>query len=237
MRFLMRSKNWLWLMLAVMSVLIFMAQRPSGKQPSPADPGMNLSSQPSKRGSSNQSGPRGPIRDVKPEKPEVNPTDPDPGAGDGPDLEEDDTDAKDDDSDVQQLRILEPLAVNSYEFARIGDGSAFGKPGEWLVVVYGQGFLAGEEPPILHLGLAITLREVFVNEVGTELYAIVPPTEVPRLQAAEFQQIAVQNPGGMNRAPINWGRLNVIKTELEAKIAVAKATSFRHGAYFLERIK
>jgi hypothetical protein len=220
----------LLLLLATLAVIVLMSQRPSRRYPSPADPGMDLSAPPKKKGTG---GPESPNH-------EDVPTTDDPNAGDTPEIDDEQNETPDVEDDKPHLPPPpqdKSLKIKRFEVSRIASGSAFGEAGDWVFVVYGDGFIAGEEPPVLHLGDSILLEDVFVNSSGTELYALLPADQEPTLSARGFQQLAIQNPGGYNRNPSRWARIAVNKPQLVQSLQTAPQTTFRLGPYFMEQVK
>jgi hypothetical protein len=245
-----RSPRWLdgraqigWLLaVTVLAFGLLMSQRPSRKYPSPADPGMQLA-QPRPKAPHD---PRGAQNDPKPENP-------DPGAGDGPDIDDDARDAEprlDEKADYppplendgpeldsdEPTGVIPKIKVDRMEALRVAMGSEFGKPDDWVLVLHGAGYLDGEGTPIVHLGTTIALKEVFVNRGGSELFAVLPLPVRIMLGKADLDNVAVQNPGGLNRDPKEWGRLAVDKTAFLANLEQAERVKFKHGLYFLERV-
>jgi hypothetical protein len=237
----MASPKWWLLTLAVLAFGLFMAQRPSRRYPSPADPGMLLAKE-EKTGVS----PTGPTND----NPRVE--SPDPNAGDGPVAEDDKPSPRHSHRDYIQSDLPvkhrtrndppEPknptsrIQITKLEVVRILAGSDFGKAGDWVMIFTGLGFMDGEVAPIVHLGDGQILEEVFVDPDGDTLFAVLPQSLGQQLETMTLKEVSVQNPGGLNRDPRTWGRIAVDQAALLASLKTGVQTRFKHGPYFLERI-
>lgn len=200
-----------------------MSQRPSRKTPSPAEPGMVLADAKVKKKKNG----------ITPTIPLQDPEDPDPGAGDEP---LDDVNHDEEDKPIAPPQPVS-LAVRTYELARVSEGSAIGNSGDWVLIVGGQGFMESETPPVVHVGDSIHLKKTYVNATGTEIYALLTFAESILLQRMSISEIAVQNPGGMNRSPDRWGKLAVIKEEVRQRIINAPTIGFDRDRFVSRRNK
>lgn len=203
-------QKWWMVGLALLAAVLLVAQRPNRKFPSPADPGMAFAV-------------------IKPVRPEI----PDPSGGVTPDDDRDDPV----DNPVEDYPVEVPrarLAVDKWDVLQIKEGSEVGKPGEWMLIVDGAGFVEGERSPIVRLGDSMVLDEVFVGKQGNELCAIISADAFSEISSQDFFYMAVQNPGGMNRLRQSWAEQPILKAEMLQKIAAAPEASFRFGTFNLE---
>jgi hypothetical protein len=245
------SAKWWLLTLAVMAFGLFMSQRPSRKHPSPADPGMWLVKEDVKPREN---------KDPKPSRPEDgpvvdHPTEPidDPNAGEGPDVDDGDVpandvpvdDERDDDPDLDDHGTIgdgddddaiQPV-ISGWRLLKVGNGSDFGNGNDWVLVLNGFGFMDGEVPPVVHIGEGVVLTDVFVNQRGRVLNAVVPARLQYMLDTMAMQEIAVQNPGGLNRDPSRWIRIDMDHDKFVEALKAAKPTRFKRGPFFLEMEK
>jgi hypothetical protein len=130
-----------------------------------------------------------------------------------------------------------PLQVATTELWKIGNGSEVGKVGDWMLVLRGQGFVEAERPPIVHIGEDLILTEVYVAKRGQELFARIPAELTAQLKAIDFDNIWVQNPGGLNRDRKRWVPFLIQRPAFVASLETAPKATFKFGAYFLERGK
>lgn len=257
------ATKWGLLTLAVLAFGLYMSQRPSRKHPSPADPGMWLieDKHPEVRPTGPGDNPivedpnHSPVGD--PNAGDVPDDDPghavvlDPNAGDEPDLDDDDDSGdepvkhphheskdhvpEDPHSNWHGAQNEVKPRVVRWHLYRVAPGSDFGVQDDWVLTLTGTGFVDGEVPPVVHLGDKITLDDVFLNQNGMMLYARVPGSLGPLLDTLKFSNLAVQNPGGLNRDPSRWGMVPIAREEFVKALHDARALKFRRGAYFLEK--
>ncbi len=219
-----------WLIAAVLlAAVMLIAQRPNRKNPSPADPGMQFT--PKKKGVTN------------PEQPSAPPPTDDPNGGISAEDDKDDPnqgdmpDPNDDETPADDNLPPPTVQVANTEIWRIGNGSDVGQTGDWMLVLRGQGFFESERPPVVHIGDAIRLTDVYVGNRGKELFACIPPEVALQVIASDFEKISVQNPGGLNRDPGRWVPFLIQRPTFVASLETAPKATFKFGAYFLERGK
>ncbi|MBL0018757.1 MAG: hypothetical protein IPP17_20595 [Bacteroidetes bacterium] len=94
-----------------------------------------------------------------------------------------------------------------------------------------------ERPPVVHIGDAIRLTDVYVGNRGKELFACIPPEVALQVIASDFEKISVQNPGGLNRDPGRWVPFLIQRPTFVASLETAPKATFKFGEYFLERGK
>jgi hypothetical protein len=206
----------------LMAATLCLAQRGHHRLPTPAEHGMLLPKQL-------------PAENPKPESPEVN----DPNAGDVPDdpfiqgpIDDEYHASEDEEPTVPtiQLQIFKVVCL------RVGPGSEIGRVGDKVILITGRGFHDTESSPIVHLGDDIHLEEVYVAEKGTSLIALLPAAIANGLSARDLSQVAVQNPGGLNRDPSRWARMPLEKIDFLRELSDALPARFQRGTYFVEQV-
>lgn len=206
---------WTGLMVACLPCLLT-AQRVSSQWPSPADPGGVLL------------------------RPYVVPQKPSPDEGEEPDEEGDDPEspARDErDHPYKPTAPTDPIAsVTGWEMSRISQGSVIGSPGDYALVLSGEGFVVGESSPTVHLG-EVHLTQAFVSRDSKELYVILPADVIAELPGMDFQRIAVQNPGGRNRDAARWAWYPATSAQLSQAMQSAAKTIFMRSDYHLRRLR
>ncbi|MEY3443506.1 MAG: hypothetical protein RLZZ519_1787 [Bacteroidota bacterium] len=239
-RYKIHQKGWL-IGAVLMAAVMLIAQRPNRKNPSPADPGMQFAVP--KKGRTN------------PELPSPPPPTDDPNGGisdnddeidpnGGISAEEDEVPTHGDmpeepaeDKPFDLSAPPPPLQVAKTEIWKIGNGSEVGEAGDWMLVLQGQGFVEAERPPVVHIGEDVILSEVYVAKRGQELFARIPAALAAQLKAIDFDNIWVQNPGGLNRDRKRWVPFLIQRPSFVSAMDVAPKATFKFGAYFLERGK
>jgi hypothetical protein len=189
---------------------LLVTQTPVRKNPSPADPGMNI------------------VKVVNSSTGAV--LDNDPTGG----VEPDDPRDEELQDDIPTPESPVSLNVSKYEFVRLGPESAVGKAGDWALVVKGAGFYEAERAPLVHLGDSIVLQEVYVDPEGDELYALLPDSVAHIIQSADIRRLSVQNPGGLNRDRGRWIGLDITHEDLVKACTSAQKAALIHGDYFLQ---
>ncbi len=216
------------LLLLLAMFLPSLAQRTRAWKPSPADHGMLLPQDIRKRG--------GTVESPIPTRPEEE----DPNAGDVPvDPNDDESEGSQHDEKPRDIHVqpLVALQIHKVELYGIGVGSDIGKAGDKAVVITGQGFADSESSPIIHLGDEIILDQVYVSEAGRVLIALLPAEIAAGLRLRDFAQLAVQNPGGMNRDPQRWARFPLNKPQFVQDVQSAVEANFKRGEFFVQRMR
>ncbi len=207
------------LTILLMATTMCLAQRDRHHMPSPAEPGILL--------------PRPtPTRIPQNESPVVT----DPNAGDEPDDPSIDQGNKDDVYYDEPTFPTVPLEIYKIVLMRVGSGSDIGQLGDNVILITGQGFHDTESSPVVHLGEDIHLEEVYVAEKGTSLIALLPAAIASGLSANDILQVAVQNPGGLNRDPSRWARMPLVKADFLRELSDALPARFLRGTYFVEQV-
>ncbi len=126
------------------------------------------------------------------------------------------------------------LRVDSFQVWRLKDGTEYGSPGDYVLVLTGAGIWQSEFPPVTHLGRDIALELGFVGPKGTLLYNLVSPAVANQIAGADLRSIELQNPGGLARDPKDWASLKVKRGQLIKAINAAKPAKFvRQGNTFI----
>lgn len=128
-----------------------------------------------------------------------------------------------------------PLIATQYEVFKIGNQSVIGRPGDYVIEFKGNGFVASEGTPILHIGEAIVLEDSHVGADGKVLSVVLPADVAADLARRDLSEFAIQNPGGLERNPARWSKMPFVKATLLSRIQGAQTANFVQGAYFLER--
>ncbi|MBL0018751.1 MAG: hypothetical protein IPP17_20565 [Bacteroidetes bacterium] len=126
-------------------------------------------------------------------------------------------------------------SVANTEIWRIGNGSDVGQTGDWMLVLRGQGFFESERPPVVHIGDAIRLTDVYVGNRGKELFACIPPEVALQVIASDFEKISVQNPADSSAIlPSRWVPFLIQRPTFVVSLETAPKATFKFGEYFWE---
>jgi hypothetical protein len=94
-----------------------------------------------------------------------------------------------------------PLRVDTFHVQRVGPGSGLGAAGDLLITFRGEGFMLTSRAPRVQLTGDFALEGTEVNRDGTELFVLVPRTQLSRIQGMRFDSVVVANPGSRRETP------------------------------------
>lgn len=86
------------------------------------------------------------------------------------------------------------IAIQQMQAQLLDSGSQIGKPGDLLLTFTGSGFVFTDKNPAVVAG-GMRFEETYINEKGTELYAVIPAGSKERMAAAARGGLQVVNPG------------------------------------------
>lgn len=89
----------------------------------------------------------------------------------------------------------QPLRVDTFEVQRVAGGSALGAAGDLLITFRGQGFMLTARAPRVQLTPDFALEATEMNREGTELFALVPRSQMAKIATLRFDSVTVANPG------------------------------------------
>lgn len=138
--------------------------------------------------------------------------------------------------EIQSVRQMPALAVREAEIYKVGEKSEIGKPGDYVLLLKGQGFLGASLNPVVHIG-KWELAETYLNAEMTELYVVISEKQWRELGQERWVGISVQNAGAHNEARDRWGTLKVEDAEWRKKIQAAESIHLFYSDYWVRASK
>ena len=130
------------------------------------------------------------------------------------------------------VRAQQAIRVDTFYVQRVAGGSGLGNPGDLLITFAGQGFTLSAKAPRLELAADFALEATEINRDGTELYVLMPRTQMSRIAAMRFDSVLVANPGARREQGRSTGAPCApcwTKKVIEAPSgSSSSSTTFRH---------